>query len=103
MSDSSLYDYPSPLKGYRKLTPLGEDLADDGRSVRNPTTGIQSESYKRFTSGIGNGERGGFDVHIYYHSGNAIQTKFAKELRERIRREFPELRYQSHLSTNFMY
>jgi len=36
--------------------------------------------------------RGGFDVHIYYFQENEEQKKFAKELWERIRREFPELR-----------
>lgn len=37
-----------------------------------------------------NGERGGFDIHIYY--ANESDTIFAKQLHERIRREWPELR-----------
>lgn len=32
------------------------------------------------------------DVHIYYLQSNESQTKYAQELWERIRREFPELR-----------
>lgn len=92
MSDTFWYDYPSPLKGYEGLEPLGEELTKDGKSFKNPETGVDSEAYQTFTSGITNGRRGGFDVHIYYHGGSAEQTQYAKELRERIRREFPELR-----------
>ncbi len=32
------------------------------------------------------------DVHIYYFQANKVQTQYANELWERIRREFPELR-----------
>jgi len=32
------------------------------------------------------------DVHVYYFQNNPEQTKYARELWERIRREFPELR-----------
>ncbi|RVX67946.1 putative 21.2 kDa protein [Exophiala mesophila] len=92
MSDTFLYSYPSPLEGYEGQEPLGEELEEDGKSFKNPKTGIKSEAYNRFTGGVTNGRRGGFDVHIYYHAGSAEQTQFAKELRERIRREFPELR-----------
>jgi hypothetical protein len=109
MSDSMLYTFPSPLEGYRGLPPLSNELEEDGKSFKNPKSEKLSESYERFTSGVDNGRRGGmlffpclrvarlitasgFDVHIYYHSGSEEQTRYAKELWERIRREFPELR-----------
>lgn len=92
MSDTFLYTYESPLKGYEGLEPLGEELGEDGKSFKNPKAGVLSNSYERFDSGITNDRRGGFDVHIYHHGNNAEQAKYAKELRERIRREFPELR-----------
>lgn len=105
MSDTFLYTYPSPLQGYEGLEPLGEELEEDGKSFMNPKTGVKSEAYDSFTSGVTNGRRGGFDVHIYYHAGNAEQTQFAKDLRERIRREFPELRYvtRPHVLTALSY
>jgi DOPA 4,5-dioxygenase len=43
-------------------------------------------------SPITNGIRGGFDIHIYYIHTDAFQFQYAKELWERIRRDFPELR-----------
>ncbi len=93
MSDPFLYTYPSPLEGYENLPPLPDELNEDGKSLKNPETGVLSESYQKFTSGVSNGRRGGFDVHIYYHNNNEQQRVFAKALWERIRREFPELRY----------
>lgn len=48
------------------------------------------QAYQAFPSPIINGERGGFDIHIYY--ANESDTIFAKQLHERIRREWPELR-----------
>ncbi|KEF58151.1 DOPA 4,5-dioxygenase [Exophiala aquamarina CBS 119918] len=92
MSDAFLYIYDSPLKGYENAQPLGEELSEDGKSLKNPETGVLSEAYEKFTGGVTNGARGGFDVHIYHHGNNAEQAKYARELRERIRREFPELR-----------
>ncbi|EXJ79596.1 DOPA 4,5-dioxygenase [Capronia epimyces CBS 606.96] len=92
MSDPFLYTYPSPLEGYENLPPLSDELNEDGKSLKNPETGVLSEAYQRFTSGITNGQRAGFDVHIYYHTRSAEQTEFARALWERVRREFPELR-----------
>jgi hypothetical protein len=93
MSDPFLYTFPSPLEGYANQEPLSDELNEDGKSFKNPQTGKLSSSYEQFGSGITNGQRGGFDVHIYYSHNSDEQTKFAKELWERIRREFPELRY----------
>ncbi|TGO33900.1 hypothetical protein BHYA_0222g00100 [Botrytis hyacinthi] len=92
MADPSLYTYPSPLEGYENLAPLGTDLSHDGKSLLNPETGIKSKSYEKFTEPLDSGSRGAFDVHIYHFQKNKEQAKFARELWERTRREFPELR-----------
>ncbi|KAG5981180.1 hypothetical protein E4U55_003213 [Claviceps digitariae] len=84
--------YPSPLAGFEDAPPLSKDLQDDGKSLVNPRREGLSEAYSRFVAPLDNGIRGGFDVHIYYFQHNAEQTKYARELWERIRREFPELR-----------
>ncbi|KAI9644521.1 hypothetical protein NHQ30_006542 [Ciborinia camelliae] len=90
--DPSLYTYPSPLAGYEGLAPLGTSLGPDGKGLVNPATGVKSPSYEKFTAPLDAGPRGAFDVHIYYYQKNAEQAKFARELWERVRREFPELR-----------
>ncbi len=92
MADSSAYSYPSPLQGYKNHPPLPDENNDDGKSLRNPETGVLSKAYSEFTSGVTNGIRGGFDIHIYYFQANELQLAFAKELWQRIRYEFPELR-----------
>ncbi|KAL1619334.1 hypothetical protein SLS56_010134 [Neofusicoccum ribis] len=92
MSDPSLYTYPSPLEGWENLPPLPNDRAEDGKSFVNPPAAKKSEAYTSFPDPIDNGRRGGFDVHIYFYQADASQLKFATELWERIRREFPELR-----------
>ncbi|KFY71721.1 hypothetical protein V499_08095 [Pseudogymnoascus sp. VKM F-103] len=92
MADPTLYTYPSPLEGYRDLPPLPNDISEDGKSFKNPSTGKLSDSYTKFTAPLKNGKDAAFDVHIYYFQSNDYQVKFATELWERIRREFPELR-----------
>ena len=86
-----MYTYPSPLEGFENLEPLPEVQLDD-KSIENTQTGKLSQAYTEFTSGLDNGIRGGFDIHIYYNTFDDEETKFARALRERIRREFPELR-----------
>ncbi|KAK3998372.1 DOPA 4,5-dioxygenase [Cladorrhinum sp. PSN332] len=86
------FNYPSPLAGYENAPPLPEERNDDGKSFVNPQTGILSPAYEKFISPLDTGRRGGFDVHIYYFQNNPEQTKYARQLWERIRREFPELR-----------
>ncbi|KAL2214559.1 hypothetical protein CC79DRAFT_1328448 [Sarocladium strictum] len=84
--------WPSPLKGYENEPPLSDEKNDDGKSYVNaPREGL-SESYSSFEAPIDNGIRGGFDVHIYFFQNNQEQVKYAHELWEKIRREFPELR-----------
>ncbi|KAK0628828.1 DOPA-like domain-containing protein [Bombardia bombarda] len=92
MSDASSYDYPSPLAGYENAAPLPDERADDGKSYKNPQAGVLSKAYESFVEPLDNGRRGAFDVHIYYLQTNPDETKYARELWERIRREFPELR-----------
>ncbi|KAF5542079.1 DOPA 4,5-dioxygenase [Fusarium napiforme] len=92
MGDASVFKYPSPLTGYENAPPLPDEKAADGKSYVNPPAERLSEAYKRFIDPLDNGRQGGFDIHIYYLQTNETQTKYAKELWERIRREFPELR-----------
>lgn len=92
MADPSLYTYTSPLKGYENLPPLPNERAPDGKSYVNPPAEKKSPQYTSFPSPITNGERGGFDIHIYFLQIDPDQLKFATELWERVRREFPELR-----------
>ncbi|OCT54065.1 putative 21.2 kDa protein [Cladophialophora carrionii] len=92
MSDPFLYTFPSPLAGYEDHAPVPDELNEDGKSFKNPQTGVLSPSYDKFTSGIMNGRRGGFDIHIYYHHNSEEQKEYAKALWQRIRLEFPELR-----------
>ncbi len=42
------------------------EKAADGKSYINPPTGVKSKAYESFTAPITNGDKGGFDVHIYY-------------------------------------
>ncbi|KAK3698792.1 hypothetical protein LTR37_016796 [Vermiconidia calcicola] len=92
MSDPSLYTYSLPLEGWENLEPLPTNLAEDGKSFVNPRAKSPSKAYNEFVHPITNGERGGFDIHIYFLQTNEYETKFANQLHERIRREFPELR-----------
>ncbi|PUU81867.1 DOPA-like domain-containing protein [Tuber borchii] len=93
MADPSTYNYPSPLAGYENAPPLPVTFNPDGKSFQNERTGKLSAAYERFPEPIENGQTsGGFDAHVYFYRNNPEQVQFAKELWERIRREFPELR-----------
>ncbi|KAL2197906.1 DOPA-like domain-containing protein [Corynascus similis CBS 632.67] len=92
MAGALNYTYPSPLAGYEDAPPLPEERAEDGKSYRNIQTGVLSSAYDKFPEPLDNGRRGGFDVHVYYFQNNPEQTQYARQLWERIRREFPELR-----------
>ncbi|RMZ80951.1 hypothetical protein DV738_g2369, partial [Chaetothyriales sp. CBS 135597] len=94
MADPSSYTFEDPLKGYENAGPLPDELQEDGKSFVNPPRpdGGLSKAYTEFTSGITNGRRAGFDIHIYYYQNNAEQTEYARALWKRIRYEFPELR-----------
>ncbi|KAI1269061.1 DOPA-like domain-containing protein [Xylariaceae sp. FL1019] len=105
------YTYPSPLAGFENLPPLPDQRAENANGEDghvnpshvngvpysnppyvNPQRDERSDAYDKFTEPLNNGRRGGFDVHIYYKQNNKAQSQYAKELWERIRREFPELR-----------
>ncbi|KAH6611634.1 hypothetical protein Trco_001654 [Trichoderma cornu-damae] len=75
MANPSKYEYPSPLAGFENAPPLSDEMNEDGRTFVNPKRESLSEAYDRFTE-----------------PRNKEQTKYARELWERIRREFPELR-----------
>ncbi|KAJ2906503.1 hypothetical protein MKZ38_001484 [Zalerion maritima] len=90
--DASLYTYSSPMKGYENAVPLPDEIAEDGKSYKNTETGKLSSSYDKFTDPLRRDRRGGFDIHVYYLQSSEKQLKYAHELWERIRHEFPELR-----------
>jgi hypothetical protein len=53
------FTLPSPLAGYENATPLPDEKAADGKSYKNPQTGILSDAYEKFTAPLDNGIRGG--------------------------------------------
>ncbi|WQF86237.1 Putative Dopa 4,5-dioxygenase, DOPA-like superfamily [Colletotrichum destructivum] len=91
-TNSQFYTYVSPGEGYEDALPLPNELDEDGKSFKNPPREGLSKAYEIFPVPLDNGHRGGFDVHIYHFQTNPEQVKYAKNLWERIRREFPELR-----------
>jgi hypothetical protein len=56
--------YPSPLAGYEGLPPLPDERNEDGKSFKNPQTGVLSTAYERFPEPLDNGRRGGLYVHL---------------------------------------
>ena len=66
---------------------LFSEISNDGKSLVNPPAISQSQAYHEFVDPLDKSIRGGFDVHIYFLQSNEWDTKFAKELHERIRRE----------------
>ncbi|KAJ4145214.1 hypothetical protein LMH87_004069 [Akanthomyces muscarius] len=79
--------YKSPLEGFEAAA-----SATSGGDVASPTSQRLSQVYETFTAPVDTGPDGGFDVHVYYFQDNAAQKKYAQELWERIKREFPELK-----------
>ncbi|KIK01477.1 hypothetical protein K443DRAFT_678340 [Laccaria amethystina LaAM-08-1] len=82
--------WKSPLKGYENAEPLPTTINSDGKSLYNPP-GTTSPSYNEFPKPI-DSSNNGFDFHIYYLPTAESEATFARELHERVRREFPELR-----------
>ncbi|TFK73761.1 hypothetical protein BDN72DRAFT_834377 [Pluteus cervinus] len=81
--------YPSPLAAYKDAQPLPDRVNED-KSLYNPP-GPLSKAYAEFPEPIIS-KNNGFDFHIYYMQNVPSELKFAKELHEAVRREFPELR-----------
>ncbi|PCH44172.1 hypothetical protein WOLCODRAFT_26527 [Wolfiporia cocos MD-104 SS10] len=82
--------WKSPLEGYENAEPLPATINPDGKSLYNPP-GPLSASYNDFPKPI-DSSNNGFDFHIYYMQSSPVESQYAKELHERVRREFPELR-----------
>jgi len=59
MPDGSYFEFPSPLTGYENAAPLPDERAEDGKSFKNPQTGVLSSAYDKFTEPLDNGRRGG--------------------------------------------
>ena len=51
--------WPSPLAGFENAAPLTDERAADGKSFKNPETGILSPAYSQFTDPLDKGRRGG--------------------------------------------
>lgn len=66
---------------------LKSDKAPDGKSLLNPPPQTPSEAYTTFPFPIQNGQRGGFDIHVYFLQTDAAELEYATALHERIRRE----------------
>jgi hypothetical protein len=81
---------PSLLADYQGSPPLPADFNEDGKSLRN-IPGPKSAAYDEFMPPI-RPDKNGFDFHIYYIQTAEAEVRYAKELHERIRREFPEFR-----------
>jgi len=106
--------WESPLKGYENADSLPTTINSDGKSLYNPP-GPKSAAYDEFPKPI-DSSNNGFDFHserflvlchglvlifgtiVYYIPDNQNETKFARELHERVRREFPEVRIYSGYS-----
>lgn len=82
--------WESPLKGYENSEPLPTSFNSDGKSLVN-LTGPKSKAYDECPKPI-DSSNNPFDFHIYYMQNVETELKFARELHERIRREFPEVR-----------
>lgn len=102
--------YKSPLAGFENAEPLPDTFNADGKSLLN-TPGPKSSSYEAFPEPF-KPNKNGFDFHgaswaayasdvhgdnglycsaVYYMQAVPAQAQFAKELHERVRREFPEV------------
>ncbi len=51
--------YTSPLAGYENAEPLSDEKNADGKSLKNPETGVKSKAYDEFTDPLDKGRRGG--------------------------------------------
>ncbi|KAF8723384.1 hypothetical protein AX14_009365 [Amanita brunnescens Koide BX004] len=82
--------FPDLLAAFANARPLGSERNPDGKSLRNPPAPHLSSCYDTFPAPIRPATDGnGFDFHIYYTNDD---VGYARQLHERIRREFPELR-----------
>ena len=98
----------SLLSGYEDAPPLSTEMYQ-GRYLVNPTSTKLSSSYETFPNPIQPRSAGNaFDFHgglvivspltavnillkVYWATNSGVQVEYAKQLYERIRREFPEV------------
>lgn len=59
MTEHIIYTFPSPATGYENAEPLTEDVSEDGKSLKNPQTGVLSPAYQQFIDPLDSGRRGG--------------------------------------------
>ncbi|KIY51854.1 hypothetical protein FISHEDRAFT_64017 [Fistulina hepatica ATCC 64428] len=83
--------WPSPLEGCDTSAPLPTTKNCDGKSLASLPRVTSSPFYTTFARPI-DPSNNAFDFHIYYMQGVLAQKEFARQLHERIRREFPEMR-----------
>jgi hypothetical protein len=104
-------NFKSPLLGYENAEPLSSAFSADGKSLQNPNAPL-SKVYEAFPEPI-KSENNGFDFHsmlyrsmhnnclwltcgsivliVYFMQTVPSEVQYARELHERIRREFPEV------------
>lgn len=90
-----------------QMLSLPDTFNPDGKSLYNPPTNVKSQAYDTFPDPI-DSSNNGFDFHskfhsqkiyqllqsllqVYYMSSIETELKFARELHQQIRREFPEV------------
>ncbi|TFL05159.1 DOPA-like domain-containing protein [Pterulicium gracile] len=84
--------FSSPLTSIDTSIPLPTGTNSDGKSLKNLDPGsYRSGTYDHFPTPIDE-RNNAFDFHIYYMPSVPAHAQYARELHERIRREFPELR-----------
>lgn len=59
MTDAFAFSYPSPLEGYENKPPLPEEVSEDGKSLKNPQSGVLSKAYEAFVDPLDKGRGGG--------------------------------------------
>jgi len=89
--------FPSPLAGYEHNPPLPTTIHRSGKGLAmDPLANSdlkKSIAYETFPAPItSNYLVGGFDAHICFSVTSQNETQYAKQLHDRIRYEFPELR-----------
>jgi len=86
----------APLAVYKgqTLEPLPTELNADGKSLMAlPIPPTRSPAYDTHPAPIRSPSEGNaFDFHVYHNPDSLAEVQHARELHERIRREFPELR-----------
>lgn len=59
MAEHFVYTFPSPLAGFEDAPPLPDEASEDGKSLKNPQTGVLSKAYEAFADPVEKGRRGG--------------------------------------------